>query len=334
MEVSREENRPPPPGIINSIRAGFDAIASRLTAIIFPLLLNLFLWLGPRLRMDALFNSLKSDMVAIWQSGGISAEDIQRALDWYNSTIPNINLFWLLRTIPIGISSLPFMQDAKTPLGTPAVFQVGAFGLFGWMFLLILTGWIGGGLYFRGVARLAVNDDALRLSIPRAIIQTIFLSVLWGILIVMIAMPVMLMVAVLNQISATLASLLILFLSIASTWAIVPLYFWSHGIFVRKENALVSMLSSWKLTRFMLPASSMFVLAVFLLAFGLNFLWSVPPEDSWMTLIGILGHSFVTTALLAGSFIYYRDVNVWLQAALEKINADKLRRQTGTKVDK
>jgi len=64
----------------------------------------------------------------------------------------------------------------------------------------------------------------------------------------------------------------------------------------------------------------MFVLAVFLLSFGLNFLWNIPPKDSWITLLGIFGHSFVSTALLAGSFIYYRDMNIWLQSAIEKLH--------------
>ena len=148
MEVSRAENLPPPPGIINSLKAGFDVVAMHITAIFFPLLLNLFFWFGPRLRMNALFDSIKGDAVAIWQNGGISAADIQRALDWYQTTIPNINLFWLLRTLPIGISSLQFSQEIKSPLGIPNVLQVDAFNLFGWMFLLTLVGWIGGGLYF------------------------------------------------------------------------------------------------------------------------------------------------------------------------------------------
>ena len=67
MEVSRIENLPPPPGIINSIKAGFDAIASHVTAILMPLLLNLLLWLGPRLQMDTLFKSIEGDMVRFWQ---------------------------------------------------------------------------------------------------------------------------------------------------------------------------------------------------------------------------------------------------------------------------
>jgi len=127
MEVTKVENLPPPPGVISSIKAGFDTIATHMTAILLPLLLNLFLWLGPRLRMNALFDSIKGDAVQIWKSGGVSAEDIQKVLTWYNDTIPNVNLFWLLRTVPIGISSLFFPQvTSSTPLGNPATLQVSA----------------------------------------------------------------------------------------------------------------------------------------------------------------------------------------------------------------
>ena len=44
--------------------------------------------------------------------------------------------------------------------------------------------------------------------------------------------------------------------------------------------------------------------------------------DSWMTLIGIAGHAFITTSLLAASFIYYRDMQVWLQTVFEKLKAN------------
>jgi hypothetical protein len=55
-----------------------------------------------------------------------------------------------------------------------------------------------------------------------------------------------------------------------------------------------------------------------ILSQGLTYLWSVPPSDSWMTLVGIAGHAFITTAVLAASFVYYRDMNVWLQTVFEK----------------
>jgi hypothetical protein len=75
------------------------------------------------------------------------------------------------------------------------------------------------------------------------------------------------------------------------------------------------------MARFTLPSASIFVLAVFLVSQGLNILWAVPPDNSWMLLVGVIGHAFVTTALLAASFIYYRDMNTWLEIVLERMKA-------------
>jgi hypothetical protein len=326
MEVSRVENLPPPPGVISSIKAGFDTIATHITAILLPLLLNLFLWLGPRLRMNALFDLVKGDAIQIWKAGGVSAEDIQRVLTWYNDTIPAVNLFWLLRTLPIGISSMLFPQaTSATPFGNPSILQVGALNLLGWIFLLTLVGWIGGGLYFRSVAWIITsNKEDQRLSIARAISQTMLISIFWSILLMMIGVPIFLILALVLQFSPFIANLLVLFVSLASMWVIIPLFFWPHGVFLKKQNVITSIISSFQMARFTLPTSSMFVLTVFLLTFGLNFLWAIPPEDSWMTFVGIFGHSFVATALLAGSFIYYRDMNIWLQTVVDKLHPNSV----------
>ena len=279
------------------------------------------LWLGPRLRMDALFNSMKADVLAIWKSGGIPAEDIQRAMDLYEKTIPRINLFWIFHTIPIGISSLFLPQKiSQTPLGDPAILQVSATSLLSWIFFLILFGWIGGGMYFRSVAWLSMqNQDVPPMSVSHAIVQTILLSISWVVLFFLIGVPIFLVLAVVLQFSATVANLLILLLCFVSMWVIVPLFFWPHGVFIKQQNVIAAILSSVQMVRFTLPTSSLFVLTVFLLTFGLNFLWSIPSEDSWMMLLGIFGQSFVATALLAASFVYYRDMNIWLQNAIEKL---------------
>ncbi|MDP1545391.1 MAG: hypothetical protein Q8L87_05160 [Anaerolineales bacterium] len=320
MEVTRLENLPPPPGIINSIRAGFDTIASHITAILLPLLLNLLMWLGPRLRMDEFFNSLEDGMVAIWRNGGIPSEDIQRVLDWYETTIPAINLFWLVRTLPVGISNLLLSNGTdSTPMGDPAIWQVSGISLPGWILLLTFIGWVGGALYFRSVAWIVTVEKEKSVRTYNAILQTVLLSILFGIILFVIGMPLLLVLFLLAQLNAFVANLFVLFLSLGSVWVIVPLFFWSHGIFLDRQNVFASMLSSIQLTRFTLPTSSLFVLTVFLLAYGLNFLWRIPTEDSWLTLFGIFGHSFVTTALLAGSFIYYRDMKAWLKDVLEKL---------------
>lgn len=329
MEVSQTESLPPPPGIISSIKAGFDTIAAHITAILLPLGLNLFLWLGPRLRMNDLFDSLKDDMVAIWRSGGVPAEDIQRVLSWYGDTIPTVNLFWLLRTIPIGVSSLLFPQDVPvTPIGMPSDLQVSGLSLMGWIFLLTLIGWVGGGLYYRSVARVAMSGrQEAPIGVFSSIAQTILLSVLWTVLLLAVGLPFLLMMGLLLQVSPLIANILVVVFSLASMWVIVPLFFWPHGVFIKQQNVFLSIMSSVRMARFTLPTSSLFVLTVFLMTFGLNLLWSIPPQDSWVTFLAIFGHSFVTTALLAASFIYYRDMNIWLQAAMEKFRARSVNKQ-------
>jgi hypothetical protein len=70
--------------------------------------------------------------------------------------------------------------------------------------------------------------------------------------------------------------------------------------------------------RFSLPTSGMFVLSVFILSRGLDILWSAPESGSWLALVGFTGHAFITTALLAASFVYYRDMSDWLQNVYER----------------
>jgi hypothetical protein len=101
------------------------------------------------------------------------------------------------------------------------------------------------------------------------------------------------------------------------------LFFTPHGIFVQKLNAFHSILSSLKMARFTLPTSSMFVFAVFVLSTGLNYLWSVPDINSWMLLVGIAGHAFITTTLLSASFAYYHDMNGWLQLVFNQLQQQK-----------
>lgn len=329
MEVSRIENLPPPPGIISSIKAGFDAVAARITAIFLPLALNLLLWLGPRLRMEEMFKSMEGDMVLFWQASRIPAEEIKKMLDLYEGMAQSINLFGLARTLPIGISSLFVVGQGSsvTPLGVPAVWQVDVLTFPLWIMFLVFIGWVGGAFYFRDVAWAALTEKITSIRAFQAVLQTILISILCNMILIAISVPVLLILIVAAQINAVLANLAVLFIALGSVWVLVPMFFWAHGVFLDRQNVLTSMLSSLQLTRFTLPTSSLFVLTVFLLSYGLNFLWRIPAQDSWVTLLGIFGHSFVTTALLAGSFIYYHNMSAWVKAVLEKIRPNNAVKQ-------
>jgi hypothetical protein len=329
MKTSTLESLPPPPGVVVSLRAGFDAIASHFLVILLPLALDLWLWLGPRLSMEVLLKPILVDFSRMAGAGGMPVADIDKALEIYSALFHEFNLFSVLRTFPIGIFSLMTgRMPLATPLGGPTIWQVStAENLLAILVGFTLAGWLGGGLYFYWVSVIVTPAQDDRIRSVQAVLQTAFFSLVWVIASFILGMPIILVIYLLFALSPSLAQGVLLFLGFLSMWLIVPLFFSPHGIFVKKQNALASIVNGLRMARFTLPTSSMFVLSTFLLGIGLNFLWGVPPEDSWMMLVGIFGHAFVTTALLAASFIYYRDMTSWLEIALERFKTNATTRQ-------
>jgi hypothetical protein len=329
MNVQKIESLPPPPGVIGSLRAGFDAVSNHIGLILLPLVLDLFLWLGPRLSIGGLVNPFFQLVFDEAHASLTSAADLKRFADFqvgFTDVIERFNLLSLLgklQTFPIGISSLLAQtMPMKTPLGAQNVVQVSSLpGLLGMMFLLVLIGWVAGGVYFHWVSGTALGNatQEVRISFAWAILQTLILSVIWFVGLMMLLIPVMIVLTILTFLSPVLASAAFFIMLLLSFWLIVPLFFTPHGIFVRKQNAFYSIFTSVRMARFTLPTSGLFVLSVIILSAGLNYLWSVPPDDSWMLLVGIAGHAFITTALLAASFVYYRDMNAWLQKVFEQL---------------
>jgi len=331
MYAQKLETLPPPPGVIGSLKAGFDVVSSHVILILVPLALDLFLWLGPRLNVSDVLGPLYRILFDQVQRGFTSPEDLKRLVqfqDLFNDGLQRLNLVSLisrLQTFPIGISSLLAKTlPMDSPISTQNIAQVPSLlGLIGYMFLLIMAGWALGGLYFRWVSETALGKNEAEISAVRAIAQTFILSVIWLVALIMISLPLMLIITLLTFISPAVASAALFLILLMSFWLIIPLFFIPHGIFVRRQNAFYSIFTSFRMARFTLPTSGMFVFSTFILSTGLNYLWSVPSSDSWMAFVGIAGHAFITTALLAASFVYYRDMNAWLQMVFEELQQKK-----------
>ena len=325
MDAQKLESLPPPPGVIGSLRAGFDAVASHVWLIILPLALDIFLWLGPRLSVDGLLRPFVRYMF-LQARRGVEVSELDRFLETQTSLLDILQDFNLLsliskfRMFPIGISSLLSQtMPVETPLGEQSVVQISSVPLLiVIVFILTMIGWLVGALYFHWVSGTILGSEDAGISLLRAILQTFILSICWLVGLLIILLPIMFILTLLAFISPLLANVAIFVILLLSFWLIVPLFFVPHGIFARRQNAFYSALTSLRLARFTFPTSGMFVISVLILSQGLNYLWKVPPSDSWMTLVGIAGHAFITTAILAASFVYYRDMNVWLQTVFEK----------------
>ncbi len=328
METEQLQTLPPPPGVVGSLKAGFDTIASNVSVIVLPLALDLWLWLGPHLHVDHIFKAFFDEMAQYSAASGLPAAEAWPTPEMYTTLLTELskfNLMSMVRTFPIGVFSLMSgKMPTETPFGAASVIHVDSpLALLGWTIFLTLSGWVLGGLFFRWVSVVvAAPSKPTSTRLGHCVMQTILLSALWLLLMFLFGIPLSMVVTVALFANPVFAQGIILIAGLLSMWLVVPLFFTPHGIFMRQENAFVSIYTSLQMARFTLPTSSLFVLSVFLIAYGLDYLWVIPAANSWMTLVGIAGHAFITTSLLAASFIYYRDAQVWLQTVFAKMKAN------------
>jgi hypothetical protein len=317
MEELKKEALPPPPGLIASLAAGFDTTASHAGIILIPVLLDLFLWLGPHLRIEVVLKPLTAAFQALPASPEATmTQEIVRQF------ARDFNLLSVFRTLPVGIPSLlAGTMPLTNPFGTVVWVEFkDTMQFIGWWVTLTLAGWIGGGLYYKWISQVTqpVKSSATLSHTARAVWHTIVLSVMWILAGLVVGIPAVMLLGTLALFSAGLAQFVMLLGLFFFLWTLPAIFFSAHGIFAYGQNAGASLVSSLRMMRFTLPASGLFILSAFLISQGLSLLWQVPPTNSWMTLVGIAGHAFVSSALIAASFVYYRNVNSWLQLVMEK----------------
>jgi hypothetical protein len=316
---------PKPPGLISSLAAGFDATANHVYIIILPVLLDLFLWLGPRLRMKVLFQPVMDQLANTPMPVSASLPDAASMKQLWTDLLTRFNIFGMLRTFPLGTSSLMSsgMPD-KSPLGLPVNWETSSFfGLLGSWLVLIVSGWLLGSLYFYWVSAVTTKVESKR-PLGKLILQSLLLSLIWLGLFLLAGIPLLLGFSFLLLMSPVLAQIGIFIMMLMGIWVVLPVFFSPHGLFLYGQNAFAAIMQSLRVVRFTLPTSGLFVLGSLLISEGLGYLWSIPPNDSWLTLVAIIGHAFVSAGLLASSFIYYRDINLWLQTVFEQIKAKQV----------
>lgn len=315
-----------PPRLISSIAAGFNTVANHIYLILFPIALDMLLWFGPHLRVKTLFEPFVNElnMLLAHMTATNTLDLVNAGKEFWTVFLDRFNMFSLLRVYPVGITSL-FSSSApiSTPLGDAPVYEMGSLLGFAlaWL-ILVLVGMAGGSLFFSEIAR-CNGEERQGFSLRRVgwqLVQILLLTIALVIILLVFTIPTSLMLSVLLMFSPGLAQISLFFLSLLLLWLLVPLVFAPHGVFVFRQNVLSSMRTSMQLVRYFLPGTGLFLLVALLIGQGMDIIWRVPNETSWMALVGVFGHAFVTTGLLSASFIYYLGGIRWMQDRLRQIS--------------
>jgi hypothetical protein len=340
----------PPMSIAAVLTAGFDAVTSRLELILLPLALDVFLWLGPHLSVQALWQSALELFQAPPGADAAFAQNLdalQAALTRYAETF---NLFstlsaapalnsavlsilsmlqldpeWLAREqnslLGFSLLGLPSLMAGRAavvhPGGGALTWQVTdplAYFLL-WGAFLLMSLWLGA-WYLGGIAQ------QVREARPDFRQQ---LRQVWGDWARLTALNVLALLATAAlglplAVVALVAGLLSpgLFWLVASLgwtvwmWSLFYTGFTIHGIILQRRHLFGAVWDSLRLVQANLPATLGLFLLLVTTSLGLGVVWNYPPDDSWFLLIGLAGHALISTALVAATFVFYQDRYRWM----------------------
>jgi hypothetical protein len=112
---------------------------------------------------------------------------------------------------------------------------------------------------------------------------------------------------ILFLINSGLGSIVILVGPFLLIWVVIYLVFAPSGIILNGRPVFRAVVESVRIVQANLPATLIFLLAVLLISTLVDWLLIMADGGTWLTLVNILAHAFISTALLAAIFIFYRD---------------------------
>lgn len=299
-------------GVIQSLSSGFDLVTRHPELMLLPILLDLFLWLGPRLSAYPLFRALIDEMnspdmaEALGPTSAAQVEALHKLLDQAGQAF---NLFWWLSPTLLGVPGL--MVGAPVPQAPTGLAQIWAISNGLVYFALFL------GLSLAGLALSAVYWGMLASRVRQAPPSLGQMAGLWwglfkvSILLTLLGLAIglpILFAMMLAMLFSPLAAQIVVLLGIsAAIWVLFYLAFTVHGIALRDAPVLQSVRASVLLMRYQFPSTVGLILVALAIYIGLGFVWDIPPGDSWLRAAGILGHAFVATGLLTATALYYVD---------------------------
>lgn len=324
-----DEALPAPPSLMKAIIAGFDAVAAHISLILFPLALDLILWFGPHLKVGKIFMPVIESMGSLtgFENSQETTELLQINKELLTFIVERFNVLSILRTYPVGVPSL---MASRLPVEAPGI-QPLTWDIDSFLILIIilgtllLVGILIGVFYYISVSKAALYKKFDLLSNarewPRASLQVLVLAIILLALFMAISIPASCVLTALALGSPSLSNLGALLYIGFLLWLAFPLLLSTHGIFANNDNAINSVRRSVRVTRMTLPGTGLFFLVILVISQGLDILWGSPSEKSWFAAVGVAGHAFVTTALLAASFVYYKEADHWVQTMILRLRA-------------
>lgn len=311
MKNAADQQLQAPPGVIATLTAGFELTTAHIWLIVLPCLLDVFYWLGPRLSVDR----LAEKNLAVLLEEPATQEAASQLLDLAS----RVNI---LTSLSVPLIGVPVLMGGAVPERTPLpvqVFEMDSMLL--WMFVLAgvtLVGLLLASIYLSliGLAMRSAEERppglaAFGAAVLKRAARLFGLGIIFLALLILVWLP-LLPIALLASLLA--GSMGILVMLAGGVLVVTYLSLSVPGIVLNGRPLLRSVWESVRLVHRNVVQTTNLLLIVLLISAGTNLLWHIADDGSWITLVSIAGHAFISTALAAAIFVFYRDRWILVQA--------------------
>jgi hypothetical protein len=345
MEYVTEENgtqRDPqkPLGTLTCLGMGFEIVARHLELLIIPILLDMLIWLGPRLSLAPLLES--ADFGASLAALAGTGMEMQQGMGLMRQFLAEMggrfNLAVMLQPFPLewppSLMSSTYMS-LKCAVGAcpdiitypelvrPSIEITSSWAALGVSVLLMIVGLGFNALYVRNIGIRVIEETEAALPGPDSAL------VLWWRLFKLLVLVLLLLFAMGNVlfflagcaglVSISLSAVVVTMFFSLLMFILLHLVFAVPGIVQRQIQPIQAIRESVMLARGDFLNVLFLVMLAIVMWRGLNYVWSRPDPRTWQMWIGIGGHAFVSTALTAAIFVFYQDRLRFLEMFLKAL---------------
>ncbi|HEY1408294.1 MAG TPA: hypothetical protein VF434_05085 [Promineifilum sp.] len=300
------------PGVFATLGNGFELTTRYLWLIVIPAILDVFLWIGPRLSFRPLIESLSAQLPP-----QPMLVDVMPLLEMFAT---RLNHFTYLSVSLLGVPALMTgLSPERTPI-QPIIIERSGWGeWFGFAALFTLGGLLLAAVYFCLIAyALRRSGPAAGVAAPfsaarfiaraaRTWLRLAGLAVLLLILVIVIVFPVAIVAGFASLLSQAIGTFVAFGGVILLIWLLMFFSYTPQGLTLNPRKFLPALGESVLIFRNNLPQSLNLLIVVILVRRILGFILLSVDVGTWLTGINLLAHAYINTAVLMAMFIFYRD---------------------------
>lgn len=293
-------------GVIDALTAGFELVARRPWAILLPVVVNLLIWLGPRLSVAPLTAQVADIIRAgIRNQSGQYAEAALTAARALSQWGEQFNLVDLL-AVGLPALAVPAQAQRLLPLSAWGQALASAGGL------LVLGGYLLA-LYLTIIARQVQGRQEAALAALARAARVIWRLVALGVVILgiglVVTLPAMMVIGVISFLYPQGA----VFLATVTAWLAIGFLVWVSFYLFFAADAMVlddagvrqAVSKSATLVRLNGGATAMLIALTLTLTWGLGVVWEKIAASTVGAVAAIVANAYVSSALVAASLIFY-----------------------------